>query len=180
MTKINLSLTIFTAIFCIALFFPPTAAAQKRRDYLTEEEIELVRDAQEIDLRIMVLTKAIDRRFAVLKNQTPKEKEEWGALPKGTRVELLIDIEKLVQKAIDDIDQVATRAKDSKLFPKAVNKLAASCTEYLPQFKSFLDTTKDDKERGALLGSIENCNDVIEASSKVPKEPTKEEKKKKN
>src|SRR5690349_14570565 len=100
MTKIILSLTVFTAIFCIALFFPLAADAQKRRDYLTEEEIELVRDAQEIDLRIMVLTKAIDRRFAVLNNRTPKEKEEWGALPKGTRVELLIDIEKLLQKAI--------------------------------------------------------------------------------
>jgi hypothetical protein len=180
MTKITLSLTFLTAIFCIAVFFPLTADAQKRRDYLTEEEIELVRENQEVDSRVGILTKAIDRRFAVLNNQTPKEKEVWGALPKGTRVELLIDIEKLLQKAIDDIDQVAARAKDSKLFPKAVNKLADSCTEYLPQFKSFLDTTKDEKERGALLGSIENCNEVIEASSKVPKVPEKEEKKKKN
>lgn len=179
MTKINLSLTVFTAIFCIALFLPVSANAQ-RRDYLTEAEIELVRDAQEIDLRIMVLTRAIDRRFAVLKNQPLKEKEAWGEPPKGTRIELLIDIEKLLQKAIDDIDQVATRAKDSKLFPKAVNKLADSCNEYLPQFNSFLDTTKEEKERGALLGSIENCNAVIEASTKVPKEPAKEEKKKKN
>jgi len=180
MRKINLSLTVFTAIFCITLFFPLTADAQKKRDYLTEEEIELVRNNQLIDLRIGILTKAIDRRFAVLKNQTPKEKEEWGALPKGTRVELLIDIEKLLGKAIEDIDLVAERAKDSKLFPKAVNKLAGSCTEYLPQFNSFLDTTKEEKERGALLGSIASCNDVIEASTKVPKEPAKEEKKKKN
>lgn len=179
MTKINLSLTVFTAIFCIALFLPASANAQ-RRDYLTEAEIELVRDAQEIDLRIMVLTKAIDRRFAVLKNQPLKEKEAWGEPPKGTRVELLIDIEKLLQKAVDDVDQVAERAKDSKLFPKAVHKLADSCKDYLPQFKSFLDTTKDEKERGALLGSIENCDAVIEASTKVQKEPTKEEKKKKN
>jgi hypothetical protein len=180
MKKINLSLTVFTAIFSIALIFPLTADAQKKRDYLTEEEIELVRDNQEIDLRIGILTRAIDRRFAVLKNQTPKEKEEWGALPKGTRAELLIDIEKLLDKAIEDIDLVAERAKDSKLFPKAVNKLAASCTEYLPQFKSFLDTTKDEKERGALIGSIEYCDNVLEASTKVPKEPAKEEKKKKN
>ena len=173
MTKKTVTLTFLTAIFCIALFFPPDAAAQKRRDYLTEEEIELVRDNQEIDLRVTVLTKAIDRRFAALKNQTPKEKEEWGALPKGTRAELLIDIERLLGKAIEDIDLVAERAKDSKLFPKAVNKLAASCTEYLPQFKSFLDTTKDEKERGALLASIESCDSVLEAATKVPKEPAK-------
>ncbi len=170
---------IFAAIFCIALVFPLAAAAQ-RRDYLTEDEIELVRDAQEIDLRVAVLTKAIDRRLAVIKNQTPKEKEGWGALPKGTRTELLLDIEKLLQKAIDDIDEVATRNKDSKLFPKAVFKLADSCTEYLPQFKTYLDAAKDDKERGAILGSMENCREVIEASSKVQREPAKEEKKKKN
>jgi hypothetical protein len=179
MKKIDPVLTLFAAIFCVALFFPLAAKAQ-RRDYLTEAEVELVRDAQEIDLRIGVLTRAIDRRLAVIKNQPLKEKESWGEPPKGSRVELLIDIEKLLQKAIDDIDQVAERNKDSKLFPKAVNKLAASCTEYLPQFKTFLDTVKDEKERGSLLGSTENCNAVIEASSKVPKEPTKEEKKKKN
>lgn len=179
MTKINPSLTIFAAFFCIALFFPLSARAQ-RRDYLTEAEIELVRDAQEIDLRIMVLTKAVDRRFAVLKNQPLKEKEEWGEPPKGTRFDLLSDIERILGKAIDDIDNVAERNKDSKLFPKAVNKLADSCTGYLPQFKSFIDTVKDEKERGALLGSIENCNEVIAASSKVPKEPAKEEKKKKS
>lgn len=169
----------FAAIFCIALVFPLSAKAQ-RRDYLTEAEIELVRDAQEIDLRVAVLTKAIDRRFAVLKNQTPKEKEVWGALPQGTRTELLLDIEKLIQKSIDDIDETATRNKDSKLFPKAFYKLADSCTEYLPQFKTFLDAAKDDKERGAILGSIEDCHEVIEASTKVNREPAKEEKKKKN
>ncbi len=167
------------AIFCVALVFPLAAKAQ-RRDYLTEAEIELIRDAQEIDLRVAVLTRAIDRRFAVIKNQSVKENEKWGELPKGTRTELLLDIEKLLQKAIEDIDGTAERAKDSKLFPKAVFKLADSCTEYLPQFKTFFDAAKDDKERGALLGSMENCNSVIEASSKVTREPSKEEKKKKN
>ena len=168
-------LTVFAAIFCIALFFPFDSNAQ-RRDYLTEAEIELVRDAQEIDLRVAVLTRAVDRRLAVINNQTPKEKEVWGELPKGTRTELFLDIEKLLQKAIDDIDGVAERSKDSALFPKAVFKLSDSCQTYLPQFKSFLDTAKDEKQRGALLGATENCNAVIEASAKVPK-PTEKKKK---
>jgi len=179
MKKINLSLTLLATIFCVALFFPLTANAQ-RRDYLTEAEIELVRDNQEIDLRIGVLTKAIDRRFAVINNKPVKESEKWGEAPKGTRLELLIDIEKLLGKAIDDINQVAERNKENKLFPKAVHKHADSCAEYLPQFKTFLDAVKDGKERGSLLGSIESCNQVIEASANVPKEPAKEEKKKKN
>ncbi len=179
MKKINFSLTIFAAIFCVAIFFPLSAVAQ-RRDYLTEAEIELVRDNQEIDLRIGILMKAIDRRFEVINNKTVKESEKWGEPPKGTRVQLLIDIEQLLTKAIDDIEQVAERNRENKLFPKAVHKLADSCTAYLPQFKSLLDTTKDEKERGSLLGSIERCNEVIEAASNVPKEPAKEEKKKKN
>ena len=175
--KINLSLTLAAAIFCVALFFPVSAAAQ-RRDYLTEAEIELVRDNQEIDARIGVLTKAIDRRFAVINNKTVKESEKWGEAPKGTRLELLIDIEKLLEKAIDDLNQVAERNKENELFPKAVHKLADACTEYLPQFKTFLASVKDGKERGSLLGSTESCNQVIEAAANVPKEPVKEKKKK--
>ncbi len=170
--KLNLKLTIIASIFCVALFFPLNLQAQ-RRDYLTEAEIELVRDAQQPDLRVTVLTKAIDRRLAVIKNQTLKEKEIWGELPKGTRPELLLDIEKLLQKAIDDIDEAATRGKDDKIFPKAVYKLTDKCQEYIPQFKVFLDTAKDEKEKGSLLGSIENCNQVIEASTKVQREPSK-------
>ena len=179
MKKINLFLTVFAAIFGIAAFFTSNINAQ-RRDYLTDDEIEVVRDAQEIDLRVKVLTYAVERRLAVINNKPLKEKEIWGAPPKGSRVELFLDIEKLIQKAIDDVDQTAERAKDSKLFPKAVHQFADSCTEYLPQFKTFLDTTKDEKTRGALIGATENCNQVIEAAAKVPKEPSKEEKKKKN
>ena len=187
MRNFNLRFTFYflAACFCAVLFFPSASNAQ-RRDYLTAAEIELVRDAQAIDLRIMVLTKAIDRRLIVLKNdstqskQLEKDSEKWGELPKGTRQQLFLDIEKILQKAVDDIDDVAARNMDSKLFPKAMFKLTASCQEYIPQFRTFFDTAKDEKEKGAILGVIENCNAVIEASAKVPKEPTKEEKKKKN
>ena len=161
------------------LLFPALTDAQKR-DYLTEQEIELVRDAQEIDRRVEVLTKAIDRRFAALNNETPKnpekDAEKWGELPKGNRVQLISDITKILQKAVDDVDDVAARNKDSKLFPKAVHKLAEAAQKYLPQFKTQFDKISDDKERGTILNSIDLCNQIIEAAAQVPKE----EKKKKN
>ena len=172
MKKINLSLNLLAAIFCVALFFPASAEAQ-RRDYLTEAEIELVRDNQEIDLRIDVLTKAIDRRFNVINNKPVKESEKWGEAPKGTRLQLLTDIEKLLGKAIDDLNQVAERNRENKLFPKAVHKLADACTQYQPQFKSMLDAVKDEKERGTLLGSVESCSQVLEAAADLPKETPK-------
>ena len=176
--KIKITLTLCAAFFLVALFFPLSADAQKR-DYLSEAEIELVRDNQEIDARILILTKAIDRRFNVINNKTVKESEKWGEPPQGTRLELLSDIEKLLGKAIDDIDQVAERNRANPLFPKAVHRLADACTAYQPQFKTLLDKVDDNRERGTLLGAVEHCTEVLAAAANVPKD-AKDEKKKKN
>jgi hypothetical protein len=167
----------------IQMFFPTSAVAQ-RRDYLNELEIELVRDAQMIDLRTEVFVKAIDRRFLVINNQTvpndkksKKDSEKWGELPVGTRSELLLDIEKILAAAIDNIDDVAVRDQKSELFPKAVRILADGANRFLPQLKSQLDKTNDQKEKGAIIGAIDFCNQIIEAAAKVPKETTKEKNK---
>ncbi|MEJ7863243.1 MAG: hypothetical protein WKF90_16560 [Pyrinomonadaceae bacterium] len=149
-------------------------------------ETELVREFQEIDKRTEVLVKAIDRRFLVLNavnvgndKQFKKDSEKWGDLPTGTRRELLLDIERILQEAIDNIDNVAERNIKSELFPRSVHILADASKKFLPQLKSQLDKTNTDMEKGAILGSMEFCNQIIEASSKVQK-VTKEEKKKKN
>ncbi len=174
-----------TALFCIAILFPFSAAAQ-RRDQLTEMETELVRDAQEISLRTEVFIKAIDRRFLVLNNdaskakQVEKDLEKWGELPKGTRAELLLDIEKILQEAIDNIDDLAERDAKNERLPKAVHTLADAAVKLLPQLKSQLDKTSNEVEKGAILGAIDFCNQIIEASGKVPKEEPKEKKKKKD
>jgi hypothetical protein len=182
-SSFSFSLLLFAAVFGGAFLFPADASAQ-RRDYLTDAEIEFVRENQQIDLRAGVLTKAVERRLAILKNESAavkdKDSDKWGAPPEGTRQQLMIDIEKILQKAIDDIDDVATRGMDPKFFPKAMHKLDSSCQAFIPQFKSLFDTAKDEREKGALLGSMENCNAIIASMDKVPKEPAKEEKKKKN
>jgi len=105
-----------------------------------------------------------------------KDSEKWGELPKGTRAQLLIDIEKILQEAIDNIDNLAQHDMKSELLPKAVNILADASTRFLPQLKSQLDKSNTDIEKGAILGAIDSCNQIIEASARVPKE----EKKKKN
>jgi acyl-CoA reductase-like NAD-dependent aldehyde dehydrogenase len=174
-----------TALFLLLVFLPSAASAQKR-DYLTEEEVELIRDAQQIDFRVDVLVKAIDRRFMALTGDTSqakqleKDEEKWGTLPKGERVQLLSDIAKILQKAIDDIDDIARREKgmESEFFPVGVHKLADAAQRFLPQFKTQMDAVKSEKERGAILTSIDLCNQIIEASAKVPK-PEKNKKKKK-
>lgn len=175
------SLLIFLMIVGCSLL---TAEAQ-RRDHLTEMEVEIVRDAQQIDERMKVFVKAIDRRFLVLNNdvvqtkQVEKDAEKWGELPTGTRQQLLIDIERLLDEAISKIDDVAARDMTSDFFPIAVHTLADGANKFLPQLKSQLDKTNNEKEKGAILGAIEYCSQIIEASAKVKRETPKEIKKRK-
>jgi hypothetical protein len=178
--KVFALLILLLSAYCSML----TAQAQ-RRDHLTEMEIELVRDAQQIDLRMKVFVKAIDRRFQVLNTeaaqskQTAKDSEIWGELPTGTRLQLLIDIEKLLDEAISKIDDVANRDMNSDFFPIAVHTLADGANKFLPQLKSHLDKSTDEKEKGAIIGAIDYCNQIIEASAKVKRESPKEIKKRK-
>lgn len=182
--KINLVFIFAAALFCCTILFPVSTDAQ-RRDYMTDAEIELIRDAQEIDSRIDVLTKMIDRRFLALNVAVPETSqkvntsEKWGEAPTGSRIELLSDIKKLLQKAIDDIDNVAAHAtekqaktkaekKEAQRFPNAVRNLAAAANRYLPVLKTQLDQTAAEKEKGSILDSIDFCNQIIEAAGKLP------------
>ena len=181
---------LFTA-FGMVFFSFVNANAQSRRDYMTDAEIELVRDAQDIDLRIDVLTKMIDRRFAVLKLDVGgakipnKETDKWGPAPEGTRMEILDDIRKLLDKAIDDIDDTAmhpnkviidpnkpdkVKKTDEARFPSSVKNLAASAKRYQPALKSLLDKTTDEREKGLILGAIDSCDEIIAATTKLHSE----------
>jgi len=175
-------------LLILALAF--TAFGQ-RRDYLSDSEIELVRDAQEIDQRVTVLTMAIDRRLTALDlagvDKSKKYGEKWGDAPTGSRLELLTDVKSLLQKAIDDIDDASSHESENAenkvsgtLFPKAVHVLADAAERYRPAFRSALDSAKDEKEKGIILASIDFCDQIIEASAKLPKETAKPDKKKRS
>lgn len=184
-TSIGRLISLFFICFCI--FSMTMIASAQRRDEMTEAEIELVRDSQDIDLRITVLTKMIDRRFAALGIEVAgwkppaKESEKWGNVPDGTRLELFTDIRKLLQKAIDDVDDVAVHNENSQtqnkkeglLFPKAVRALAAAATRYTEPLKKALETSKDEKEKGTIMASLEYCGQIVEAVAKLPPEVKK-------
>jgi hypothetical protein len=185
----------FLSLFAVVSFTASSVNAQSsHRDYMTDAEIELVRDAQDIDARIAVLTKMIDRRFAVLKLDVGgaaipnKETDKWGPAPEGTRMDILDDIRKLLDKAVDDIDDTAMHPNkyivdpkrsdkqkqiDEARFPKSVKNLAASAKRYQPALRSLLDKTSDEKEKGLILAAIDSCDEIIAATTKLPAE-TKE------
>jgi|CXWL01.1.fsa_nt_gi hypothetical protein len=186
---LGLALLLFTFHFSLV-----TANAQ--RDYFTAEEIEIIRYEQEIDQRIDVLVHAIDRRFAVLKIEVnapkrPKKDETWGELPTGTRNQLLYDIKRILQKAIDDIDSLAERPDSAvifvdpadpkerrskgfaELFPKAVRSLATAAKRYGPVLKAELDKNNEMSEKGSILDSLEMCDEIIASVAKLPAEVRK-------
>ena len=178
------------------LFFVRPAEAQSR-DYFTPEEIEMIRDAQQIDQRISVLVHAADRRFAALKisvspSAAPgKVKANWGEINAGSRTDLFSDIKNIIQKAIDDIDNLAERPDsapipfDPKEKPQAsgdllatsVRSLAAAAKRYKPALQTEMDASKDPRETGLIADSIELCDEIIESVSKLPAEAPKKNKK---
>lgn len=180
----------YLALSLLAIAVLITAADGQRRDFVTAQEAELIRDAQEVDARIEVLMKFIDRRLAAAgiaghKWSPPKKNSEtWGPEPEGTRTQLLSDIRRILQKAIDDIDDIASRSSTAvegnevggKLFPKAMRNLIASATRFKPIFEGELKKQQSEADKGLLLQSIEMCDQILEASSKVPEEEPKKKK----
>ena len=191
----SLCICLVTAAAIISFAARSTHSQTSRRDYMTDAEIELVRDAQDIDARIDVLTKMIDRRFAVLKLDVGgakipnKETDKWGPAPEGTRMEILDDIRKLLDKAIDDIDDTAMhpnkiiedpdspdkkkknddqKKKDAARFPNSVKNLAAAAKRYEPVLKTLADKTADEREKGLILTAIESCEEITAATGKIP------------
>ncbi|MGE0245347.1 MAG: hypothetical protein AB7Q37_06845 [Pyrinomonadaceae bacterium] len=182
-------LALLVAFLCVAA----AAVPGQRRDFLTENEIEIVRDAQDIDARVVALSRMIDRRFFVLGinvngwKDAGKASDTWGALPEGTRVQLFNDIKKILQKAVDDIDNLAANPnaapirdkgdkrakKDPGRFAVAVRELGTAANRYRPVLADEVERSKDEVERGAMIYTIELCDQIIEAVGKLPPEPTK-------
>ncbi len=176
----------FKPLFFAFIFLSMCASADaQRRDYMTGAEQEIVRNNQDIDSRISVLTKMIDRRFAALGIDTGGDKpsklaskisgDDWGEEPKGTRLELFTDIKSLLEKTIDDIDNLAARMpektqeqrKGENIFDKAVRSLAKSAGRWLPHLKKEFGAATDAKTHGATSSSIEFCEQIIEASTRL-------------
>ncbi|HTH52161.1 MAG TPA: hypothetical protein VL501_09520 [Pyrinomonadaceae bacterium] len=179
--------------FCVAalVLLILSNIALSQRDYFTNEEVELIRDAQQIDKRVDIEVHAMDRRFGALNIgvNAPAYKEvgDWGTAPSGSRFELLQDIKHILQKSIDDIDNLSERPSSmvieepedkkkkpkgfAEVFPNAVRNLAAAARRYQPVFKTELDTSKDPAEKGLILNSLEMCDEIIAAAAKLPAAP---------
>jgi Na+-transporting NADH:ubiquinone oxidoreductase subunit NqrC len=176
-------------VFSLALSTAIVArAATQQRDHLTQQEVDLVKEAQILDKRIDVFIKAAERRMMVINGsasaaanakQLKKDSERWGELPTGSRAELVSDIARILDEAITNIDDVSSRDEHNPLIPKALRKLAQATNTIVGQLKPLSAEAKSDAEIASFEMLHEDAQSILEAANKLPPEVDKKAKKNK-
>jgi hypothetical protein len=181
---------LFVPLFLGLMLFAQIVSAQ-RRDHLTAQEVDLIKEAQVLDKRIEVFIKAADRRLLVLKGgpaaanpanakQLKKDSEKWGELPTGSRAELVSDIARILDEAITNIDDVSARDERNPLIAKSLRKLGSAVNSILEQLKPLSTEAKSDAEVASFELLHEDAQSILEAVSKLPPEAEKKAKAKNN
>lgn len=172
-------------LLAVAFFSFAAIATAQPRDHLTDQETDLIRFHQQLDKRIDVFIKAMDRRLAIINGleqaktkKIDREEPEWGDLPKGSRAQLLGDIASILDEAITNIDDVSRRDEKSPLISRSLRKLTAATNGYVTQVKSLATQTKDADELSAIERVIQHAEQIIEVGNQLP--PPSTDKKKKN
>ncbi len=157
-------------ILALSLLLAISATGQQR-DHLTDAETDLVRFYQEIDKRTDVFIKAADRRFAIINGATQpatkklvKDEPEWGDPPKGNRTELLGDIAGILDVAISNIDNVASRDAKNPLLSRSLRKLSTAANGYLNQLNSIKTKVTDPDEVAAIERVGDEVKEIMDAS----------------
>lgn len=176
-------ITQFLLTLVLSLLLTNTALAQ--RDYLTPQEVDLVKEAQILDKRIDVFIRAAERRLIVINGsaaanakQLKKESERWGELPTGSRAELVSDIARIIDAAIDNIDDVSMHDERNPLIGKSLRKLSSSVNSIMTQLKPLSAQAKGEAEIASFEQLNEGVQSITEATAKLPPEVEKKAKNK--
>ncbi|HEX7955856.1 MAG TPA: hypothetical protein VF508_02880 [Pyrinomonadaceae bacterium] len=154
---------------CLCASAVTSSAAAQRREHLTPEEIELIRDNQVLDDRTKVFIKAAERRLLAVTNpeeaarNAAKEREKWGEL-KGTRTQFFYDISKILDEAVVNVDDVAEHNPDSPLLRKSLFMLAQAADRILPQLTKLREAAAEEAEADQLDRALETAREISEAA----------------
>src|SRR5215212_1620931 len=159
-------------------------ASTPQRDHLTQQEVDLVKEAQVLDKRIDVFIKAAERRLMVINGsagantkQLKKDSERWGELPTGSRAELVADIARILDEAITNIDDVSARDERNPLISKSLRKLAQAVNAIMARLKPLSADAKSDAEVASFELLNEDAQSILEAANRLPPEVDKKAKK---
>ncbi|HXG94265.1 MAG TPA: hypothetical protein VNN73_18115 [Blastocatellia bacterium] len=144
--------------------------AQIPGDYLTEEEDDHVREAQDPEKRIKVFMKIADRRLAALtgnqsaapadkkaQKRAEEEEREWGAIPKLSRAELLRHYARAIEECMVKLEDAYERNPKSSAIPKALAILRDATDKHLEILRSFHTEVKGDSEERAWRDAVEEA-----------------------
>jgi hypothetical protein len=150
---------VLAALFLLAL--PTTAPAQRKGEYLTDEEMDAVRVAQRIDFRSEVFVKIADRRLLAILDPaaklTEKEIRIYGALPTGSQVDLLDDYRRTIDEFMEKIDDVYTRDGKSKQFVKAMEAAKLAVDRQLKELATLRPNLKSTE-------AVHFCDKAVESA----------------
>jgi len=184
--------------FVVAGFSQRSRSSAAKKEYFTEDELDLIRDAQELRYRVPTYFKLAERRliFIGLKQQSDKEKEKEkkeeqqrlkdaqkaGTAPAGkkapedplgylddfTRSELLRGYAQAVDEVMSNIDDSYNRKLDVR---DSLEDLEKFLRETIPLVEKF--QPKNDSERSAMNDALVKAREAMtgakEALSIVPK-----------
>lgn len=166
--RLGRAASLLVLALCACLTLPAPADAQKR-EHLTPEEIELIRDNQVLDARTNVFIKAAERRLLAATNpaesekNAPKEKEKWGEV-KGTRTQLFYDISKILEEAVVNVDDVAEHNPESPLLRKSLYMLSEATARMLPELTKLREGVGSEAEADQLDRALETAREITDAA----------------
>jgi hypothetical protein len=182
---ITRTLLAFTLLLLVGPGLIAPAAPFQQRDHLTQQEVDLVKEAQALDKRVEVFIKAAERRLMVISGQPAanakqlkKDSERWGELPTGSRAELVADIARIFDEAITNIDDVSLRDERNPLIPKALRRLAQAVNSIMGQLKPLSTEAKSEAEIASFELLNEDAQSILEAANRLPPEVDKKAKNK--
>ena len=150
--------------------------AQLTGDYMTEQENEDIREAQEIDSRTKVFMKIASHRLSLLThspgeesakkaNKKPgqeadQQQKDEMALAKLSRAELLRHYSRAIQETMDKLDDAHERNPKSSALSKALVTLRDSTDKQLSILHSLEVTAKGQPEADALRQAIKDAEEA--------------------
>jgi hypothetical protein len=174
---------------------------QRRKEYFTEDELDLVRDAQELSLRIPVYFDLAERRLIILgltdKSEKQKEKERKAQekyekdkkkagdkastikepeddLDDFTRSELLRGYAQALDEVMSNIDDYHDRKLDVRPGLESLEKFTRDTLPMLEKYQA-----KNETEKAALQEAIDRnkeanrgAKDAMKTIPKTEKRPT--------
>ncbi len=157
-------------------------------DYLTEEEDDKVREAQIADARAKVFMKVADRRLKAIvgpaqpttEKKDPKkaesEEKEWGTLPQLSRADLLRHYSRAISECMAKLEDAYERNPKSSALPKALSILRDATDKHLELLRGLKSDMKDETERSALAGAIDEAETANKGARDGLSKPTSSKK----